>query len=202
MLGYKGFDKDLKCRNLQYEVGKTVEVPEAELCRKGLHFCTFPLDVFGFYPPAFNRFCEIEADDVTDEAESTDSKRVCKKLTIKAEIGLPGLIKAGVEYIKKQVDWENAKASNDQDRSAATNTGDMSAAVVEGKESVACALGIEGKAKGALGCWLVLAEWKEVNPCDWYRISVRSFKVDGKRIKADTYYMLRNGKAVLANRTD
>ncbi|MBO5604343.1 MAG: hypothetical protein J5915_03050, partial [Acidaminococcaceae bacterium] len=93
-------------------------------------------------------------------------------------------------------------ATNTGDRSAATNTGDMSAAVVEGKESVACALGIEGKAKGALGCWLVLAEWKEVNPCDWYRISVRSFKVDGKRIKADTYYMLRNGKAVLANRTD
>jgi hypothetical protein len=74
----------------------------------------------------------------------------------------------------------------------------MSAATVEGKESVACALGINGKAKGALGCWLVLAEWKEIQ-LDWHRISVRSFKVDGERIKANTFYTLVGGKAVMAD---
>ena len=226
MLGYKGFDKDLKCRDKQYEVGETYTEDKAELCKCGLHFCEYPLDVFGYYSPAEGRFCKIEADEVADKTESGDSKRVCKKLTVKAELGIPGLIKAGVEYIKEHVDWENAKASNDQDMSAATNTGDRSAATntgdrsaatntgymsaatntgdrsaasVEGKESVACSLGIEGRAKGALGCWIVLAEWKKDN-YEWRRVAVKSFKVDGKRIKADTYYMLRNGKAVLADK--
>ncbi len=222
MLGYKGFDKNLKCIDLQYEVGKTVEVPEAELCRTGLHFCEYPLDVFSYYAPSDSRYCTVEAEDVTGEKDSCDSKRVCKKLAVTAEIGLAGIIKAGVQYIKEQVDWENAKESNDQnmsaatntgdrsaatntgdrsaatstgDRSAATNTGDRSAAIVEGKESVACALGIEGKAKGALGCWIVLAEWEVINE-EWQRVAVKAFKVDGKRIKPDTFYMLKDGKAV------
>ena len=241
MLGYKGFNEKMQCRGKQYEVGETYTEDKADLCKCGMHFCEYPLDVFSYYSPAEGRFCKIEADEVADETESDDSKRVCKTLTVKAELGIPGLIKAGVEYIKEHVDWENAKVSNNQDRSAATNTGyrsaatntgdrsaatntgDMSAATntgymsaatntgdrsaatntgyrsaatVEGKESVACALGINGKAKGALGCWLVLAEWKEIKPFDWHRISVRSFKVDGKRIKENTFYTLVGGKAV------
>jgi len=60
--GYKGFDKDFRCRGKQYEVGQTYEEPKAELCRTGLHFCEHPLDVFGYYPPAGNRFAEIEAE--------------------------------------------------------------------------------------------------------------------------------------------
>ena len=229
MLGYKGFDKDLKCRDKQYEVGQTYTEKKAVLCNAGMHFCEYPLDVIGYYPPAAgSRYCKVDAADVDDTKDDSDSKRVCKKLTVKAEIGLPGIISAAVEYIKGQVDWEHAKVSNDKHRSAATNTGDMSAATntgdrsaatntgdrsaatntgyrsaasVEGKESVACSLGIEGKAKGALGCWIVLAEWKKDN-YEWHLVAVKSFKVDGKRIKADTYYMLRNGKAVLASETD
>ena len=195
MKGYKGFDENLQCRGKQFVVGETFEEPKAKLCECGLHFCEYPLDVFHYYTPENGRFCEIEANHVTDEAESGDSKRVCKKLTVKAEIGIPGLVKAGVEYIKEHIDWENAKESNDQNMSAATNTGYMSAAIVEGRESVACALGIEGKAKGALGCWIVLAEWKEIDE-EWHRVAVKAFKVDGKRIKPDTFYILKDGKTV------
>ena len=208
MLGYKGFDKDLKCRDKQYEVGQTYTEKKAVLCNYGMHFCEYPLDVIGYYPPGTgSRYCTVDAADVVDEIDNSDSKRVCKQLTVKAEIGLPGIISAAVEYIKGQVDWEHAKVSNDKDMSAATNTGymsaatntgDRSAASVEGKESVACSLGIEGKAKGALGCWIVLAEWKEDN-YEWHRISVRSFKVDGKRIKENTFYRLVGGKAVMAD---
>jgi hypothetical protein len=98
MNGYKGFDKDLKCRDMQYEVGKTYEEPEAILCEKGLHFVENPIDTFGYYPPADSRYAEIEAEDVTDKT-SEDSKRVCKKLTIKTELTLKGIIDASLKFI-------------------------------------------------------------------------------------------------------
>jgi hypothetical protein len=57
-------------------------------------------------------------------------------------------------------------------------------------------MGIEGKASGSLGCWIVLAEWKEDKKGDWKIKTVKSAKVDGKRIKPDTFYILKEGKFV------
>ena len=187
MKGYKGFDKDLKCRDMQYEVGKTYEEDEAKLCKKGLHFCEAPLDVFGYYAPVDSRYCEVEADGVTDDKDN-DSKRVAKKLTIGAEIGIPGLIKAHINWVNEHID-EEKKQSNTGDCSAASNTGNYSAASVSGKGSVALNIGYMGKAKGALGCYIVLAEWK-----DGEISAVKSHKVDGKKIKPDTWYRLVDGK--------
>jgi hypothetical protein len=85
-------------------------------------------------------------------------------------------------------------ATNTGDQSAATNTGHRSAAAVDGKESIACGLGIENKAKGAKGCWLVLSEWYQDKDCEWHIKDVRSVQVDGETIKADTYYTLRDGR--------
>ena len=85
-------------------------------------------------------------------------------------------------------------ATNTGDQSAATNTGYQSAATVEGKESVAVATGIEGRAKGAFGCYIVLAEWKRDERGEWHIMDVKSAKVDGENIKADTFYMLKNGE--------
>jgi len=81
-------------------------------------------------------------------------------------------------------------ATNTGDSSAATNTGYRSAASVEGKESIACGLGYGCKAKGALGCWIVLAERGD----DYKILTVKTAKVDGKKIKADTWYFLEGGK--------
>lgn len=65
---YKGFDKNLKCRDFQYEIGKTYEEPTAELCEKGFHACEYPLDVFGYYAPGdMSRYCEVDLDDVSDK---------------------------------------------------------------------------------------------------------------------------------------
>ena len=210
MIGYKGFDKDFECRYMQYEVGKTYIEKEAKLCEKGLHFCENPLDVFAYYSPADGKFAEIEADDVSSET-GNDSKRVARKLTVKTEINLFKLVKLGVEYIKAQVDWDNNKATNTGNRSAATNTGECSAATntgycsaatntgyrsaatVDGKESVAISLGASGHAKGAIGCWIVLAEWDTESR---HRINVKSFYVDGEKVKANTFYILRNGELV------
>ena len=190
---YKGFDKDLKCRGYQFEVGKEYEEEKADIYNCGFHACENPLDVFGYYPPADSRYCEVDLD--VNDQKSDDSKRVGKHIKINAEIGLPGLIKAGVGYIKDQVDWEHAKVSNTGDWSAATNTGNQSAATVTGKESVAMAVGCDSKAKGALGCYLVLSEWKRIDG-EYHIVDVQSAKVDGETIKPDTFYKLIDGKFV------
>ena len=86
-------------------------------------------------------------------------------------------------------------ATNTGNQSAATNTGYWSAAAVEGKESFAIATGIEGKAKGSLGCYIAVAEYEETE--DGYRlVDFKSHIVDGETIKADTFYMLKNGEFV------
>lgn len=191
---YKGFDKDLKCRDFQYEIGKEYEEERAEICDTGFYACENPLDVFGYYAPADSRYCEVDLD--ANDQKSDDSKRVGKKISIKAEIGIAGIIKAGVEYIKDQVNWDDDKKSNTGDWSAATNTGSWSAATVEGKESVAMAIGCNSKAKGSIGCFIVLAEWKKFEDETYHIVDVKSAKVDGAKIKPDTFYKLVNGEFI------
>ena len=141
---YKGFDKDLKCRDFQYEIGKKYEEERAEICDTGFHACENPLDVFGYYAPADSRYCEVELD--ANDQKSDDSKRVGKKISIKAEIGIAGIVKAGLEYIKDQVNWDDDKKSNTGNRSAATNTGDQSAATNTGNRSAATNTGDQSAA--------------------------------------------------------
>lgn len=196
MKGFKGFNKDLKCRGFQFEQGKEYKEEKAECCETGFHFCENPLDVFGYYPPSDSRYCEVEGSGQIDKENRDDSKVAASQIKIGLEIGLPGLIKAGVEYIKSNVDWENAKETNTGYQSAATNTGNKSAATVEGKESIACALGMQAKAKGKIGCWIVLAEWEEVGFCDRKLKQVKAFEIDGEIIKEDIFYVLENGQAI------
>lgn len=193
MKAYKGFNEDLRCRDFQYEVGKEYEENRAELCECGFHACENPIDVFNYYPPTDSRYCEVELSDVADE-ESSDSKRCGKRIKINAEIGIKGIVDAFVKFTMDRVDWKKDKSNNTGNQSAATNTGNRSAATVEGKESVAVATGIEGRAKGALGCYIVLAEWKRDERGKWHIMDVKSAKVDGENIKADTFYMLKNGE--------
>ena len=142
---FKGFDKDLKCRDFQYEIGKEYTEEKADICNCGFHACEFPMDVFGYYPPSDSRYCEVELEE-NGQKSSDDSKRVGKKISVKAEIGIAGIIKAGVEYIKEQVDWEDDKATNTGDYSAATNTGDRSAATNTGDYSAATNTGYRSAA--------------------------------------------------------
>ena len=55
---YKGFDKDLKCRGYQYQIGRTEKEESAELCERGFHACVFPLDVFGYTRPQIPAFAK------------------------------------------------------------------------------------------------------------------------------------------------
>ena len=205
MKAYKGFDKDLKCKDFQYEIGKTYEEPTAELCEKGFHACEYPLDAFEYYAPGnMSRYCEVDLDDVSDKKSNKDSKRCGKKIAVKAEIGIAGLVKAAVKYTMEKAIPENSKhatgwrgaASATGTQGAASATGTQGAASATGTESVAAALGINSKAKGALGCWIVIAEWESDEKFNWHRKDVQCFKVDGENIKSDTWYKLKNGELV------
>ena len=90
-------------------------------------------------------------------------------------------------------------ATNTGNWSAATNTGYQSAASVSGNESFAIATGYQGKVKGALGCWIACAEWAEDDNGNWHPVGFKAVRVDGKEIKADTWYRLENGKFVEVN---
>ena len=212
MKGYKGFDNDFQCRGYQFEPGKTYEHDgDARACESGFHFCEFPFDVWGYYPPSDSRFAEVKGTGKTDK-HNGDSKVACTKLHVGAEISLNAFVNAGVKFILDRVTSERKEtntgyqsaatntgyqsaATNTGNQSAATNTGDLSAATVEGREAIAMATGIEGKAKGKKSCWLVLAEWKERKD-GWHIKDVKSVAVDGKTIKEDTFYTLKGGKFV------
>jgi len=129
--GYKGFDKDLKCRNKQYAIGETFREDNAELCYRGLHFCENPHDIFSYYEAGDNnRFCEVEASDVSDERED-DSKRVAKTLFVKAEISVFQICKIAVSTFfknfgfKKKIESADCNVAGDY---GAANAGDYGAA--------------------------------------------------------------------------
>ena len=250
---YKGFDKDLKCRGFAYEIGKDYKQDgNIKCCNNGFHACEFPLDIFNYYAPGGNsRYCTVTQSGVTDK-KGGDSKVASSKIHIETEIGLDGIIKAGVKFILDKVNWKNQKesntgncsaatntgdcsaatntgycsaatntgnrsaatntgnrsaatntgdysaATNTGDQSAATNTGYQSAAKVSGKESIAIVTGKDSTAAGALGDWIVLTERGEWNGDARTIKEVKAFKVDGEKIKADTFYKLVNGEAVEA----
>ena len=204
MIVYKGTDKEMKCRDFQFELGKEYVEEEAKLCYKGFHGCEYPLDVFAHYAPADSRFFVADLDGVTDEEAEDDSKRVGTKIKLRAEIGIAGVVKAAVEYIKEKAESSKnqtgdcSAATNTGNYSAATNTGDCSAATVDGKESIAIVTGVDSNASGALGCWLVLTDRGGWNGDTFPIKEVRAVKVDGETIKPGVFYKLENGEVVEA----
>ena len=207
IISYKGFDSSLRCRGFQYEVGKDYEQEgNIKCCENGIHACEFPYDVFSYYVPGENsRYCIVTQTGEMDKNEG-DSKVASSKIHIETEIGLDGIIKAGVKFILDKVNWKDKKATNTGDYSAATNTGNQSVAVstggfstakVSGKGSVAVVTGRDSKAAGALGDWIVLTErydWK----WDYQIKDVKAFMVDGEKIQPNTFYKLVDGEAVEA----
>lgn len=108
---------------------------------------------------------------------------------------IPGLVKAQIEWVK-----ETCKNASEQiaqgDYGHAAAQGDSGHAEVKGKDAIAAAFGIYGKAKAALGSWIMCAEWKYSD--SWHVKDVKAVRVDGEKIKADTWYELVNGEFVEA----
>ena len=141
---YKGFTKDLKCRDFQYEIGKEYHEESADLCHAGFHACENPLDTFRYYAPGSSRYCEVELDEVSDQRDS-DTKRAAKKIKIGAEIGLKGVIDAGVKFIfEKCEDATEERASGERGNAAAS--GERGNAAASGNSGNAAASGWSGNA--------------------------------------------------------
>ena len=250
---YKGFTKDLKCRDFQYEIGKEYHEETADLCRAGFHACENPIDTLRYYAPGSSRYCEVELDEVSDQRDG-DTKRAAKKIKIGAEIGLKGVIDAGVKFIFEKCEdateerasgvsgnaaasgvrgnaaasgwsgnaaasgWSgnaaasgvsgNAAASGVSGNAAASgwsgnaaasgvrgcavSSGKYGSAEASGKQCIAVAFGEQGRARGKIGNWIVVAEYGSDGEIIEPKIAV----VDGENIKQDTWYTVKNGEFV------
>ncbi|EGB4592239.1 hypothetical protein H7P23_001633 [Salmonella enterica] len=135
---FKGFNKDLQCRDFQFEIGKTFHHDgKVEACCSGFHACECPFDVFSYYPPAESRYAETISFGVIDREEIGDTKIASASITIKAELTLPQFIQRGIEWIWSKIDKSLEQQIMTGYQSAATNTGNQSAATNTGNQSAA-----------------------------------------------------------------
>ena len=210
---YKGFDKDMKCRGFQYEVGKTYETKDKPVrCTShGFHSCENPFDVWDYYNVSDSRFAECEVSGNIDK-DSSDSKIASSKIEIKLELNLKSMIEAGIKFLfsKTIFKYKDTKLNNNRDyaqigssgyyakigsegySAKIGSSGDYAQIGSEGEKSVVSAIGHNSKVKAKKDSWITLAEYDNqgIIKC------VKSAKIDGKKLKADTWYKLKNGKFV------
>ena len=177
MEGYKGFDKELKYKGVQYEFEKEFAINKDLDNLKsdddnGLHFSKYPLDMFGYCAPVTSKFAKVESEEVIDKNPGNwpeqETKVFTNKLKICKEIRLSNMVHAAVEYIKDNIDsskeqkadkannWsviasvDNYSSSiNTGHRSTSTNIGNCSAAINTGDRSVAASVGYRSLAENA-----------------------------------------------------
>ena len=217
---YKGFDKNMQCRGFQYEVGKEYNMDGGiKCCDRGFHACKSPLEVWDYYDMLNSRFAEVEQSGEIDEEEK--STKVCSShIKIKAELKLADIINIGVEWLKdvtspskvktdgvlndngdrkKQIGSSgySAQIGSSGDYAQIGSSGDSAKIDSTGEDSVIMCAGNKSKAKAKIGSWITLAEWEWNDKKNRYvPICVKTEYVDGKNIKADTWYLLKNGKFV------
>lgn len=200
MKAYKGFKNDMTCRDFQYEEGKEYHEERALCCDTGFHACEYPLDCFKYYEPADSVYHEVEQTGDIDKSEC-DSKVASTEIKIGAKIGIPGLVQAAIEYTSKRCE-KKAENHNTGYRGASSNTGNCGASFSTGEEStsyagcvnsVAAALGLNAKAKGVKGAYIICAEFETDNDGNYRIKGIQLHQVDGEKIKEETYYQLIDG---------
>ena len=121
---YKGFNKDMTCKDKQYEVGKDYEEDKAVVCECGMHSCEYPLDCFKYYPPSKSVYCEVEqSGDISRHDD--DSKIASTKMRIGAQLNIAGIVNAAIKYTKEKAEKTciEYKAATAGDYGAATAGG-------------------------------------------------------------------------------
>ena len=224
IIAYKATDKNMMCRGKQYEVGKTYTEEKADCCTAGMHACEVPFDVLHYYHVSDGaRFFQVECGGEVDKS-SDDSKLACTELTVKGELKLTDMLKIGVEAVMKRVKEKTAGAKETAasgycstgaasgncstgaasgyystgaasgDCSTGAASGNYSTAEVSGKASIAVANGYNSKARGSIGCYIVLTEYDY----DGNFLLAKMARVDGTVIKDGVWYTLKNGEFVEA----
>ena len=141
MIAYKGFNKDMTCRDFQYEEGKKYETEKAIICKEGFHACKYPLDCFYYYAPNKSVYHIVEQDGEITEENQNDSKVASTKIKIGAKLDIAGLVKAAIEYTKEKV---NPEAKSDRDYGASSAIGYKGASSVTGDYGASSATGYKG----------------------------------------------------------
>ena len=197
---YKGFDKNMQCQGFQYEVGKEYEIDgDIKCCNRGFHACESPLEVFDHYNMLNSRFAEVEQSGKIDK-EYKSTKVCSSRIKVKAELKLADIINIGIEWLKDITSPSKVNKSTDLNDNGGYSaqigsSGYYAQINSTGEDSVIMCAGNDSIAKAKVGSWITLAEWvwddkkeRSVPKC------VKTEYVDGERIKADTWYQLKNGK--------
>ena len=212
--GFKGFNKDLTCRGFQFKEGEVYETDKTPVrcTENGFHFCLEPLDILRYYSPVESVFHYVEGFG-NFSTDKEDSKIAVSKIKIGAKIGIGEFCKLAIEMVMKRCKTKakensgdgglasnsgySGLASNSGDGGLASNSGDRGLAETNGANSLAVAFGILSKAKACLNSYITISEWVYENN-GWVLKTVKSAKIDGKKLKADTWYKLQNGKFVIS----
>ena len=207
---YKAFDENMRCRGFQYEVGKEYDMNgDIECCKRGFHACESPMEVWEYYDMLTSRFAEVEQSGKIS-AEGRTTKVCSSHIKIKAELKLADIINIGVEWLKdltsKSKIKDDSTALNDDgfDKKQIGSSGDSAkigssgySAKIDstGEDSVIMCAGIRSVVKAKIGSWITLAEWKQDDRKGrWVPVCVKTERVDGIKIKPDTWYKLQDGE--------
>lgn len=207
--GYKAFAPGMICRGKQYAENTDYEEAGGAICGKGMmHYCVNPFDTLNFYDLVgengkFSDFAEVEALD--PPVSGSDGKFAAKKLHIGAKLSFAGFVKACIDYTKEQT-IDNmpkseigtgyyAQIGSSGNSAQIGSSGNYAKINSTGEDSVICCAGSGSVVKAKAGSWITLAEWEYSD--EKGRCAPRCVKteyVDGEKIKADTWYRLKNGE--------
>lgn len=207
--GFKAFDPGLICRGKQYAENTDYEEADGAICGKGMmHYCVNPFDTLNFYDLVgengkFSDFAEVEALD--PPVSGSDGNFAAKKLHIGAKLSFAGFVKACIDYTKEQTidnmpkseigTGDYAQIGSSGDSAQIGSSGNYAKINSTGEDSVICCAGSGSVVKAKAGSWITLAEWEYSD--EKGRFAPRCVKteyVDGEKIKADTWYRLKNGE--------
>ena len=198
--GYKAFEPGMICKGKQYQENTDYEEEGGEICEKGMmHYCVNPFDVLNFYPLVNDsgKVSDFAAVKSLEEPVSGDGgKFATKKIHIGVKLGLPGFVKACIDYLKEETIGKapnSTVSSGNHDQIGSSGNYDQIES--SGEDSVICCAGDDSAVKAKAGSWITLAEWEYSEAKNGYVPKcVRTEYVDGERIKADTWYKLIDGK--------
>lgn len=100
IFAYKGFDKNFRCRDFQYEVGKEYHIDgDLKICKNGFHACKDLINTFNYYPMGNSRFAIVK---LWGEVLYGDNKMCASDIKIVEELSLKDIVK---HYTSSKVDF-------------------------------------------------------------------------------------------------